>query len=81
MSLITVWLQVRVLPGLPAFASFGSTSPCHEHRAKRTEDVVRQTYDALAAGKSEIMADKGTAMVKGTLAAEVPGYITPPPGL
>ena len=44
MSLITVWLQVRVLPGLPAFASFGSTSPCHEHRAKRTEDVVRQTW-------------------------------------
>ncbi|QPF88184.1 SDR family NAD(P)-dependent oxidoreductase [Bradyrhizobium genosp. L] len=45
------------------------------------EDVVRQTYDALAAGKSEIMADKGTAVLKGTLAAEVPGYITPPPGL
>jgi NAD(P)-dependent dehydrogenase (short-subunit alcohol dehydrogenase family) len=42
------------------------------------EDVVRLTYDALAAGKSEIMADKGTAMLKGTLAAEVPGYITPP---
>ncbi|UGY15072.1 SDR family NAD(P)-dependent oxidoreductase [Bradyrhizobium septentrionale] len=45
------------------------------------EDVVRQTYDALAAGKSEVMADRGTAMLKGTLAAEVPGYITPPPGL
>jgi NAD(P)-dependent dehydrogenase (short-subunit alcohol dehydrogenase family) len=45
------------------------------------EDVVRQTYDALVAGKSEIMADKGTAMLKATLAAEVPGYITPPPGL
>jgi len=45
------------------------------------EDVARQTYDALTAGKSEVMADKGTAMLKGTLAAEVPGYITPPPGL
>jgi NAD(P)-dependent dehydrogenase (short-subunit alcohol dehydrogenase family) len=45
------------------------------------EDVVRQTYDALAAGKSEVMADKGTAMLKETLAAEVPGYITPPAGL
>ncbi|MBR0688480.1 SDR family NAD(P)-dependent oxidoreductase [Bradyrhizobium manausense] len=45
------------------------------------DDVVRQTFDALAAGKSEVMADKGTAMLKGTLAAEMPGYITPPPGL
>ena len=45
------------------------------------EDVARQTYDALTAGKSEVMADRGTAMLKGTLAAEVPGYITPPPGL
>ena len=45
------------------------------------EDVVRQTYDALAAGKSEVMADQGTALLKSTLAAEVPGYITPPPGL
>lgn len=45
------------------------------------EDVVHQTYDALMAGKSEIMADKGTALLKSTLAAEVPGYITPPPGL
>lgn len=44
------------------------------------EDVVRQTYDALAAGKSEIMADEGTAALKRTLADEVPGYITPPPG-
>ena len=44
------------------------------------EDVVRQTYDALAAGKSEIMADKGTAVLKSTLAADDPGYITPPPG-
>jgi len=45
------------------------------------EDVVRQTYEALAAGKSEIMADQGTALLKSTLAAEVPGYITPPAGL
>jgi len=43
-------------------------------------DVVRQTYDALAAGKSEVMADEGTALLKGTLAAEVPGYIIPPQG-
>ncbi len=47
----------------------------------RPEDVVRQTYDALCAGKSEVMADKGTAVLKSTLAAEVPGYITPPPAL
>jgi NAD(P)-dependent dehydrogenase (short-subunit alcohol dehydrogenase family) len=45
------------------------------------ENVVRQTYDALTAGKSEIMADKGTTVLKGTLAADVPGYITPPPGV
>ena len=44
------------------------------------DDVVRQTYDALAAGKSEVMADKGTAVLKSTLAAEEPGYITPPQG-
>lgn len=44
------------------------------------EDVVRQTYDALAAGKSEIMADQGTVALKSTLAADDPGYITPPPG-
>lgn len=45
------------------------------------EDVVRQTYDALAAGKSEIMADTGTILLKSTLANDVPGYIVPPPGL
>jgi NAD(P)-dependent dehydrogenase (short-subunit alcohol dehydrogenase family) len=44
------------------------------------EDVVRQTYDALAAGKSEVMADRGTTVLKGTLAAEEPGYIIPPQG-
>ena len=43
-------------------------------------DVVSQTYDALAAGKSEVMADKGTEALKSTLAAEQPGYITPPQG-
>lgn len=44
------------------------------------EDVVRQTYDALTAGKSEVMADKGTVVLKSTLAADEPGYITPPSG-
>ncbi len=44
------------------------------------EDVVRQTFDALVAGKSEVMADEGTAVLKSTLAAEAPGYITPPSG-
>jgi NAD(P)-dependent dehydrogenase (short-subunit alcohol dehydrogenase family) len=45
------------------------------------EDVVRQTYDALAAGKSEIMADEGTALLKSMLSAEVASYITPPAGV
>ncbi|EJJ29712.1 SDR family oxidoreductase [Rhizobium sp. CF142] len=45
------------------------------------QDVVRQTYDALAAGRSEIMADRGTTVLKSTLSAEVPGYITPPEGV
>ena len=45
------------------------------------DDVARQTYDALSAGKSEIMADKGTVVLKSTLSAEAPGYITPPPGV
>lgn len=44
-------------------------------------DVANQTYDALAAGKSEIMADNGTVLLKSTLADEIPGYITPPSGL
>jgi hypothetical protein len=42
---------------------------------------VNVTRMTLAAGKSEIMADEGTALLKSTLAAELPGYITPPPGL
>ena len=45
------------------------------------QDVASQTYDALAAGKSEIMADRGTTVLKSTLSAEVPGYITPPEGV
>lgn len=44
------------------------------------EDVVRQTYDALAAGKNEVMADAGTVVLKSTLADELPGYIVPPAG-
>lgn len=44
------------------------------------EDVVRQTFDALETNKSEVMADQGTAVLKSTLAAEVPGYIFPPAG-
>ncbi|NLS19419.1 SDR family NAD(P)-dependent oxidoreductase [Rhizobium sp. P40RR-XXII] len=44
-------------------------------------DVVRQTYHALAIGKSEIMADEGTALLKSTLAAVDPGYISPPQGM
>ncbi|MEH2487971.1 hypothetical protein V1280_003910 [Bradyrhizobium sp. AZCC 2230] len=49
-------------------------------RKRAPADVVHQTCDALAAGKSEVMADKGTAVLKSTLAAEEPGYITPPSG-
>jgi NAD(P)-dependent dehydrogenase (short-subunit alcohol dehydrogenase family) len=45
------------------------------------QDVVRQTYDALAAGRSEVMADRGTTVLKSTLSADVPGYITPPEGV
>ncbi|MGV1760853.1 SDR family oxidoreductase [Rhizobium sp. A22-96] len=48
------------------------TSPVH---------VAIQTYDALTAGKSEIMADKGTVLLKSTLSDELPGYIAPPQGL
>jgi len=45
LPLITVWLQVRVLPGPPAFArfaSFGSASQCHELKAKRVKAVSPQ---------------------------------------
>lgn len=40
-------------------------------------DVVRQTFDALEAGKSEIVADAGTHALKRSLSADVPGYIDP----
>jgi NAD(P)-dependent dehydrogenase (short-subunit alcohol dehydrogenase family) len=43
----------------------------------RPEDVVRDTFDALEAGKSEIMADDGTRALKRSLSNEVPGYIDP----
>ncbi len=45
------------------------------------QDVASQTYDALAAGRSEVMADRGTTVLKSTLSADVPGYITPPEGV
>jgi NAD(P)-dependent dehydrogenase (short-subunit alcohol dehydrogenase family) len=45
------------------------------------DDVVRQTFDALLAGKSEIIADAGTRVLKSTLSAEIPGYITLPEGM
>lgn len=40
-------------------------------------DVVRQTYAALEAGKSEVLADEGTKLVKQSLSAELPAYIDP----
>jgi NAD(P)-dependent dehydrogenase (short-subunit alcohol dehydrogenase family) len=40
-------------------------------------DVVRQTFDALESGKSEISADAGTRALKQSLSGEVPGYIDP----
>lgn len=40
-------------------------------------DVVRQTYDALEAGQSEVLADVGSRGLKQTLSADVPGYIDP----
>jgi NAD(P)-dependent dehydrogenase (short-subunit alcohol dehydrogenase family) len=40
-------------------------------------DVVRQTFDALEAGKSEIAADAGTRALKQSLSAELPGYVDP----
>jgi NAD(P)-dependent dehydrogenase (short-subunit alcohol dehydrogenase family) len=44
------------------------------------EDVVSQTYDALVAGKNEIMADHGTRVLKSSLSAELPGYMVAPEG-
>lgn len=40
-------------------------------------DVVRQTYDALEAGESEVLADAGARALKQTLSAKVPAYIAP----
>lgn len=40
-------------------------------------DVARQTYEALAAGRSEIMADAKTRALKASLSAEVPAYVDP----
>lgn len=41
------------------------------------EEVVRQTFDALESGKSEVMADAGTRKLKQSLSADIPGYIDP----
>jgi NAD(P)-dependent dehydrogenase (short-subunit alcohol dehydrogenase family) len=40
-------------------------------------DVARQTYDALEAGESEILADEGTRALKETLSAKKSAYIDP----
>jgi NAD(P)-dependent dehydrogenase (short-subunit alcohol dehydrogenase family) len=40
-------------------------------------DVVRQTYDALEAGESEVLADEGSRELKQTLSSVTPGYIVP----
>jgi NAD(P)-dependent dehydrogenase (short-subunit alcohol dehydrogenase family) len=40
-------------------------------------DVVRQAYDALEAGESEVLADDGSRDLKQSLSAAVPGYIDP----
>ena len=40
-------------------------------------DVVRQSYDALEAGESEVLADTGTRALKQTLSSKVPAYIDP----
>jgi NAD(P)-dependent dehydrogenase (short-subunit alcohol dehydrogenase family) len=40
-------------------------------------DVARQTYDALEAGESEVLADEGTRALKQTLSAKRSGYLDP----
>jgi NAD(P)-dependent dehydrogenase (short-subunit alcohol dehydrogenase family) len=40
-------------------------------------DVVRQAYDALETGESEVLADAGSRELKASLSAKVPGYIDP----
>jgi NAD(P)-dependent dehydrogenase (short-subunit alcohol dehydrogenase family) len=42
------------------------------------EDVSTQTFDALEAGKEEVLADEGTRAVKRSLAGEQTLYLTPP---
>jgi NAD(P)-dependent dehydrogenase (short-subunit alcohol dehydrogenase family) len=73
-------LQDRGIQVLGLHVGFMDTDLTHGIDVAKAspQDVARQTYDALTAGKSEIMADEGTALLKSTLAAEVPGYITPP---
>jgi hypothetical protein len=49
--LITVWLQVRVLPGPPAFArfaSFGQASPHHKREAKHAKAAAPEPRRAKA---------------------------------
>jgi hypothetical protein len=49
LPLITVWLQVRVLPGPPVFAreaSFGSASPRHQFEAQRDAVAPQPTGKA-----------------------------------
>jgi len=51
----TVWLQVRVLPGPPAFArfaSYGQASLCHEHSAKRAKAVAPKPAGRRRTGAS-----------------------------
>ncbi|TAJ96566.1 MAG: SDR family oxidoreductase [Reyranella sp.] len=44
----------------------------------KPEDVVRQTLEALEAGKSEILADQVSRHIKQNLSAEPGVYLTPP---
>jgi hypothetical protein len=40
-------------------------------------DVVRQAYDAIETGESEVLADAGTRALKQSLSSKVLGYIDP----
>ncbi|PMX02325.1 short-chain dehydrogenase [Pseudomonas sp. FW215-R2] len=40
-------------------------------------EVVRQAYDAIETGESEVLADAGTRALKQSLSSKVPGYIDP----
>ena len=42
------------------------------------EDVSAQTFDALEAGKEEVLADEGTRAIKQSLAGEQTFYLNPP---